>query len=91
MKSAKQVSVFKGIKGLIGSGNATTKTAKASNMTRPEGKVSIDAGAVKPRSGGVKVAAGSPKKVTGSGHKGIHIGLRPEGKVKKDSASVIKP
>lgn len=87
----KSVTVFKGIKGLVASGAATKKTAAVSNLHHPEGAVHIDAGNLKPASGKMKMAAGSPKKITGSGHKGIHIGVRPEGAIKRDSAKVIKP
>lgn len=80
-----------GIKNLVASGSATKKTAAVANMHRPEGKVSIDAGNLKKASGSTKEAAGSPKMIMGSGHKGIHVGTRPEGAIKRDAASVVKP
>jgi hypothetical protein len=95
MKSAsKAVSVFKGIKGLVSSGPGKTKSAKISNMIRPEGAVHIDAGNLKAASGGSKTAAGSPSSLTirsAKLAKGIHVGIRPEPAIKRDSASVIKP
>ena len=93
MKSApkpKSVMVFKGIKGLVASGPGKTKTVDNQKL-RPEGSVHIDAGNVKPASGGMKKASGSPKIIMGSGHKGIHVGTRPEGGIKRDAASVVKP
>lgn len=93
MKAAQQQhpTVFKGIKGLVASGPGKTKTPVIANLHRPEGTVHIDAGNLKPGSSKLKVAAGSPKKITASGHKGVHVGIRPEGAIKRDSASVIKP
>lgn len=87
----KAVSVFKGIKGLLASGPGTKKAVNDGKI-RPEGKVSIDAGNVKPASGTSKMAAGSPKNLSaGSGHKGIQVGTRPEPSVKRDAADVAKP
>lgn len=91
MKAPKQVSVFKGIKGLVASGPGKTKSPKIANLIRPEGAVHIDAGNLKPGSSKMKMAAGSPKKITTSGHKGIHVGTRPEPSVKRDGAGVVKP
>jgi hypothetical protein len=90
MKSAKAVTMFKGIKNLVSSGPGTTKTPDVHKL-RPEGAVHIDAGNLKARSGMKNSAAGSPKKVTMSGHKGIHVGVRPEPSVKRDAAKVVKP
>ena len=88
----KSVMVHKGIKGLLASGPGMKKNPAIANLHRPEGVVHIDAGNVKKGSGSMKTAAGSPKdRSMGSGHKGIHIGVRPEGAIKRDSASVVKP
>jgi len=86
----KSVTMFKGLKGLVASGPGKTKTPNTQKL-RPEGAVSIDAGNIKAGSGKTGVAAGSPKMITGSGHKGIHVGVRPEGPIKRDAASVVKP
>ena len=80
-----------GVKNLVMPGPATKKTAAVMNFTRPEGKVSIDAGNVKAASGKMGSAAGSPKMIMGSGHKGIHVGTRPEGPIKHDAKGVVKP
>jgi hypothetical protein len=86
---------------LVKPGSATTKTAKPANLHRPEGAVHIDAGNVK-KSGKASLAGGTAggaaskavqigAKVTAKGHKGIHIGTRPEGAVKRDASRVLKP
>ena len=79
-----------GVKNLVTAGPGTKKMADVSKI-RPEGAVHIDAGNLKKSSSTMKMAAGSPKKIISSGHKGIHVGTRPEGPIKRDSASVIKP
>ena len=76
---------------LMKPGPGTKKTAAISNMPRPEGAVHIDAGNLKKASGKTGMAAGSPKMITSSGHKGYHVGTRPEGPIKRDSAKVVKP
>ena len=81
-----------GVKNLVMPGPATKKTAAVSNQFgADDGKVKIDAGNVKPASGMVKTVAGAPKKIMGSGHKGIHVGTRPEGPIKHDTMGVVKP
>ena len=92
MKSApkpKSVSVFKGIKGLIASGPGTKKTPDTSKI-RPEGKVHIDAGNLKPATGMKKTAAGSPKSVKG-GSVSVMSKIRPEGGISRDGKGVVKP
>ena len=81
-----------GVKNLVAPGPGTKKTAAVQNLTRPEGKVgSLQQMAMTSKSK-VSKAAGSPKDISaGSGHKGIHVGTRPEPPVKRDSESVIKP
>ena len=86
----KSVMVFKGIKGLVASGPGMTKSADLTAKIRPEGKVSIDAGNLKPATGMKKTAAGSPKSVKG-GSVSVMSKIRPEGGIKRDSASVLKP
>lgn len=90
MKASQHPTVFKGIKGLVSSGSGTKKSPAIANLPRPEGKVSVVKTAGAKRSGSAGPAAGSPKHITSSGHKGIHIGTRPEGAIKRDSASVVK-
>lgn len=86
----KSVTVFKGIKGLVASGAGMTKTPNVPKL-RPEGKTAhIDAGNLKAASGMKKSAAGSPKKIM-KGGVSVAPGIRPEGAIKRDSASVIKP
>jgi hypothetical protein len=83
------VTVFKGIKGLVASGPGKTKTPDIKKL-RPEGAVHIDAGNLKPGSSNLKVAAGSPKKIS-KGSVSVGAKIRPEGTIKRDSASVVKP
>lgn len=88
-----KAAMMAGVKNLVAPGPGMTKKVKHIVVRpEPEGRA-IDAGAVKAAAGmPSKAAAGSPKDISmGSGHKGIHIGLRPEPAVKRDSASVIKP
>ena len=81
-----------GLMMLVKPGPATKKTPKIANQFgADDGKVKIDAGNVKPASGMVKTVAGAPKKIMGSGHKGIHVGTRPEGPIKHDTMGVVKP
>ena len=82
--------VFKGIKGLVASGPGMTKSADLTAKIRPEGEVHIDAGNLKPATGMKKTAAGSPKSVKG-GSVSVMSKIRPEGGIKRDSASVLKP
>jgi hypothetical protein len=87
----KAVMMFKGIKGLVGSGAGTTKTASIKKI-RPEGAVHIDAGNLKPASGKAGKAAGSPKDLSmGSGDSGTMPKIRPEGATKRDGSGVVKP
>lgn len=79
-----------GLTALVKPGPGTKKTATVANLHRPEGNVSVVKTAGAKRSGSAGPAAGSPKHITSSGHKGIHIGTRPEGSIKRDSASVVK-
>jgi hypothetical protein len=80
-----------GMKNLVAPGPGTKKTATIGKI-RPEGAVHIDAGNLKKATGTSKMAAGSPKDISmGSGHKGVQVGTRPEGAIKRDSASVVKP
>jgi hypothetical protein len=87
--SPKSVMMFKGIKGLVASGPGMTKIPDTKKL-RPEGKVHIDAGNLKPATGMKKTAAGSPKSIRG-GSVNVSSHIRPEGGIKRDSASVIKP
>jgi hypothetical protein len=82
-----------GVKNLVMPGPGTKKTPVIANQIRPEpNPVHIDAGNVKRASGTMKMASGSPKDISaGSGHKGIHVGTRPEGPIKHDEAGTIKP
>lgn len=89
--SPKSKMVFPGIKGLLASGAGTKKTPAIQKL-RPEGAVHIDAGNVKHASGTNKMAAGSPKKIMGGRNgNGVGVTTRPEGAIKRDSASVVKP
>lgn len=85
--------VFPGIQGLVSSGSGTKKTVKPANLPRPESAaknvVDKNAGAKKSGKAPVQVG-GSAKKIVGSGHKGIHVGLRPEPMIKRDGASALK-
>jgi hypothetical protein len=85
----KSVTMFKGIKGLVASGPGTKKTPDIQKL-RPEGKVHIDAGNLKPATGMKKTVAGSPKPV-GHGSVSVTPKIRPEGGIRRDSAGVIKP
>jgi hypothetical protein len=81
-----------GVKNLVMPGPATKKTPVIANQIRPEpNPVHIDAGNVKAVSGTVSTSAGAPKKIMDSGHKGIHVGTRPEGPIKHDVKGVVKP
>jgi len=88
--SPKSKMIFPGLRGLVASGAGMTKKVDHLKL-RPEGAVHIDAGNLKPASGTKKMAAGSPKMISGSGHKGIHVGVRPEGPIKRDAGKVVKP
>ena len=84
----KSKTVFPGIKGLVASGPGMTK--KVDHLVlRPEGKVHIDAGNLKKASGMTKSVAGSPKKIV-KGSVSVTPKIRPEGAIKRDSASTIK-
>jgi hypothetical protein len=86
----KQVTVFKGIKGLVASGPGMTKTPNVPKL-RPENKTAhIDAGNLKHASGTSKAAAGSPKAIT-KGSVRVTPKIRPEGGIARDAARVIKP
>jgi hypothetical protein len=85
----KSVMVFKGIKGLVASGPGMTKTVDNQKL-RPEGAVHIDAGNLKAGTKVTKAAAGSPKSIKG-GSVNVSSNIRPEGGIKRDAASVVKP
>ena len=78
-----------GVKNLVTAGPGTKKAVKHL-VLRPEGAISIDAGNVKAASGAAGPAAGAPKTITSSGHQGIHMGVRAQASVSKDTAGAIK-
>ena len=80
-----------GLDMLMKPGMATKKTAAVSNIHSGPASISSPQANLKPRGAAPKMTAGSPKMIMSSGHKGYHVGTRPEGKIKRDSASVIKP
>ena len=87
--SPKSVMMFKGIKNLVASGPGTKKTPDVQKL-RPEGKVHIDAGNLKPATGMKKGVAGSPKHI-GHGTVSVRSNIRPEGGITRDAAKVLKP
>lgn len=86
----KAVTVFKGIKGLVASGPGTKKTPVIPKL-RPEknegAKIPQDAMKKTP----TLVATKTSAKTVKSGSVSFNPGIRPEGAIKRDSASVIKP
>jgi hypothetical protein len=86
----KSVMVFKGIKGLVASGPGTKKTPVIPKV-RPEqnegAKIPQDAMKKTPTMTPAKTAMKTVK----SGRVSVAPGIRPEGAIKRDSASVIKP
>jgi hypothetical protein len=86
----KSVMVFKGIKGLVASGPGTKKTPVIPKV-RPE----QNEGAKIPQDAMKKVPTMTAAKPAGvikpHGSVSVAPGIRPEGPIKRDSASVIKP
>ena len=85
----KSVMVFKGIKGLVGSGAGMTKTV-VHGKVRPEknegAKIPQDAMKKKP----MMVAAKPAGVVKPGGKVSVKSNIRPEGAIHRDSASVVK-
>ena len=84
------VTVFKGIKGLVASGPGTKKAVTAAKV-RPEqnegAKIPQDAMKKTPTMTPAKTAMKTVK----SGVVSVKSNIRPEGAIKRDSASVVKP
>lgn len=91
----KSVAVFKGIKGLVASGPGTKKSVVVPKV-RPEqnegAKIPSPPSKSSPSKGQslTQTGAGAPKKIS-KGSVSVAAGIRPEGAIKRDSASVIKP
>lgn len=88
--SPKSVMVFKGIKGLVASGPGTKKMPDTAKI-RPE----KNEGAKIPQDAMKKMPTMTPAKPAGvvmpHGSVKVCSNIRPEGPVKRDSASVAKP
>jgi hypothetical protein len=86
----KSVMVFKGIKGLVSSGPGTKKTPDIKKL-RPE----QNEGAKIPQDAMKKTPTMTAAKPAGvakpHGSVSVAPGIRPEGAIKRDSASVVKP
>jgi hypothetical protein len=91
--------VGSGLNALVKPGPGKTVPVKVSNMPRPEGAVHIVKTAGAQKTGTMPhTHAGAPSKavrhgakVTAKGHSGIHVGVRPEGAIKRSPLSPIKP